>query len=32
MEARIVVDGEEGDSGRRNGEVRGELKDKGEGL
>ena len=30
---RIVVDGEgEGDSGRRKGEVRGEPKDRGEGL
>ena len=29
---RIVVDGEDGDSGRRKGEARGEPKDSGEGL
>lgn len=29
---RIVVDGEAGDSGRRNGEVRGEPNERGEGL
>jgi len=29
---RTVFEGEEGDSGRRKGEVRGEPKDKGEGL
>lgn len=30
--ARMVLDGEAGDSGRRNGEVRGEPKDRGDGL
>ena len=32
MMGRIVHEGEAGDSGRRNGEVRGEPKERGEGL
>ena len=32
VEGRMVVDVEAGDSGRRKGEVRGEPKERGEGL